>query len=431
MPSADVRRRAAIPLAIFAVCAIAYTATLGKRCIGTSGDPHYVYLAESFLHGQLSVIGNAPPGDNDWAKYGGRWYVSFPPFPAAVLVPFVAVWGTHVWDRLVWAILAGLAPALTYVFLRRLCETGRSERGVREDLTLTALFAFGTVYYFTAVQGTVWFAAHVVCCSLIALYLLWSLDARRPVLAGLMLGLAFMTRPPTLLLGAYFVFEAVSAARDPERSAGPGSRNWLASVRWPQALTCLAWFAAPLVAVGAMQMAMNYARFDNPLEFGHGHLQIKWRGRIDTWGLFNYHYLGRNLAVMLASVPWLSVAAPYVKISRHGLALWLTTPVFFWLLWPRRWTPTMIGLASAAGAVALVDLLYQNTGWIQFGYRFSLDYSIALVALLAIGGRQFGKGFHALLLLGIAINLFGAITFDRAARFYDSDSTQRVLFQPD
>ena len=68
-------------------------------------------------------------------RFGDRWYVSFPPFPAVVLVPFVAVWGTHVWDRLIWAILAGLAPALTYVFLRRLRETGRSERGVVEDLT--------------------------------------------------------------------------------------------------------------------------------------------------------------------------------------------------------------------------------------------------------------------------------------------------------
>jgi len=29
------------------------------------------------------------------------------------------------------------------------------------------------------------------------------------------------------------------------------------------------------------------------------------------------------------------------------------------------------------------------------------------------------------------VNTFGAITFDRAGQFYDTDNTQTVLFQPD
>jgi hypothetical protein len=56
---------------------------------------------------------------------------------------------------------------------------------------------------------------------------------------------------------------------------------------------------------------------------------------------------------------------------------------------------------------------------------------LLLIALLALGGRRFGLGFYALLTAACAINLFGAITFDRAARFYDPDSTQQVIFQPD
>ena len=37
---------------------------------------------------------------------------------------------------------------------------------------------------------------------------------------------------------------------------------------------------------------------------------------------------------------------------------------------------------------ALPSLLYQNSGYIQFGYRFSLDYFVFLVLLIAIGGRR-------------------------------------------
>ncbi|HMI89932.1 MAG TPA: hypothetical protein VK509_01150, partial [Polyangiales bacterium] len=159
---ASLRRRAALPLAVFALCAGVYVATLGSRARGISDNAHYVYLAQSLLHGQLSLLDGRPPGDNDWSFYEGRWYVSFPPFPAVVIAPLVAVFGTAVWDRLVWALLAGVAPALLFVLLRKLREQGISERDTREDLALVALFAFGSPYYYTAVQGTVWFAAHVV-----------------------------------------------------------------------------------------------------------------------------------------------------------------------------------------------------------------------------------------------------------------------------
>jgi hypothetical protein len=431
MFTAGVRRRTALPVAIFAVCAAAYVGTLGPRVAGISDNAHFVHLANSFLHGQLALVSERPPGDNDWAHYQGRWYVSFPPFPALLIAPLVAVWGLAVWDRLFWAIVAGVAPALLYVLLRRLRETGRSERSRRDDLLLTALFAFGSVYYYTAVQGTVWFAAHVVAAALIALYLLWSLDARRPVLAGCALGLAFMTRPTTLLLGLFFVLCALSASRRPGATTPRRLRDLLPGLDVGAALRRLALFALPLACTLLVAMWFNAARFDDPFEFGHNHLKIRWRSRIDTWGLFNYHYLGRNLAVMLTSLPWFTAEAPYVKISRHGLALWVTTPALLLVLWPRRTSPLMTALALAAGAVALANLCYQNSGWIQFGYRFSLDYAPLLFALLALGGRRFGRAFYALLVLSVAINLFGAITFDRMHRFYDRDASQRVIFQPD
>jgi hypothetical protein len=431
LAAAGVRRRAALPLAIFAVCAAVYVATLGPRVAGTSDNAHYVYLAESFLHGQLSLVANRPPGDNDWALYEGRWYVPFPPFPALLIAPLVAVWGTAVWDRLFWAILAGVAPAVLYIVLRRLRESGASERSVREDLALTVLFAFGSVYYYTAVQGTVWFAAHVVASALIALYVLWSLDARRPLLAGCALGLAFMTRATPLLLAPLFVACALAASRRAEAPYPERLRDLFTGLDLRAAFSKIALFALPLVVVFAVALWMNAARFDDPFEVGYRYLRIRWRSRIETWGLFNYHYLGRNLAVMLASLPWLTAKAPYVMISRHGLALWVTTPALLLVLWPRRKSSLMTALALSAGAVALANLCYQNSGWIQFGYRFSLDYAPLLFALLALGGRRFGKAFYALLALAVAINLFGAITFDRMHRFYDGDASQRVIFQPD
>ena len=114
--------------------------------------------------------------------------------------------------------------------------------------------------------------------------------------------------------------------------------------------------------------------------------------QIEQWGLMSYHYLSRNLTVALALLPELPGRAPWIQIGGHGLALWLTIAL-----------------------VAVPVLLYQNSGWVQFGYRFSLDYMVFLVVLLAIGGRPISR---LLIAACIAINLFGAVTFDRAWKYY-------------
>ncbi|HET8933870.1 MAG TPA: hypothetical protein VFN67_10535 [Polyangiales bacterium] len=426
------------PLLIYVFCAVVYVAILGTRARGPSDNTHFVSLAQSYLHGQLSVLGDRAPGYNDWAEYQGRWYVVFPPFPALVILPAVAIWHDAVWDRLYWALFAGLGPALLYVLLRFLREREGSGRSAGEDMALTALFAFGSAYFFSAVQGTVWFAAHIVACPLLALYVLFSVQARRPFWAGLMLGLAVATRPSTMYLAPIFLIEAMSAARP---DGAPVSReidniyartwNFLRGVAWPRALRSCVMFALPFAAVSVIMLLLNYLRFGDPLEVGYKYLRIRWSGRIEKWGLFNYHYFSKNLAVYLAALPWLSGAYPFVRISRHGLALWFTTPNYLWVLWPKRVRVLMVALSLGAVCVAIADLCYQNSGWIQFAYRFSLDYSVALIGLLALGGRRFGPGFYAMLGFACLVNTFGAITFDRAYDFYDHDSSQQVIFQPD
>jgi hypothetical protein len=427
-----------LPLAVYAVSALVYAITLGDRALHPTADNHFVHLAHSFLSGQLGVVGNRPPGSNDWALYQGTWYVSFPPFPAVVILPAVAIWGLATRDALFWALLAGAAPALLFVLLERLRELGRSARSTLENLWLTGLFAFGSVFFFVAVQGAVWFSAQVVASVLITLYVLASLEARQPVAAGLCLGLLILTRPTTLLLGLLFAVEALAVARRPgaladDPDAHPLARvlRFVSGTDWSRALRSAAWFAVPLVSLAAVQLWMNAARFDDPLVFGHEYLQIRWQTRIQRWGLFNYHYMSKNLAVFGASLPWIQSEAPELQVSRHGLALWFTTPGLLWLLWPRRWTLPMVGLALAAGAVAVLDLCYQNSGWVQFGYRFALDYMPLLFALLALGARRFGPGFALCTVFALLVNTFGAITFDRAHRFYDNDGSQNRVFQPD
>jgi hypothetical protein len=163
-------------------------------------------------------------------------------------------------------------------------------------------------------------------------------------------------------------------------------------------------------------------------------LGVAWQHRIEKWGLFGYHYLAKNLGVALTSLPfWTPSGSTPFQINLHGLALWVTTPLFVWLLWPRRTAVPHRALWITAACVAVPTLFYQNTGWLQFGYRFSNDYAIFLFALLAVGGYRFGRLFRAMAVLAILINGFGAWTFGRRAyaAYYFQDNTQRTVYQPD
>jgi hypothetical protein len=431
-------RIAAIAASIYVLVTAVLALTMAPERLSTHTPyNHFALLAEGWLHHRLD-LGGPPPaytGHNDFAFYQDRYYVSFPPFPAVLIAPLVALSGgaERTRDGLFFLALAGVGPAVLFLALDKLSRVGRSRRREPQNVALALLFALGTVYWFTAVQGTVWFAAHVVGAALAALYLLASIDAAHPFVAGLALGLGFATRTSLGFAFPLFLYEAYRAAAlaDPPADAALAPRLGRADVR--ALADRLVRFATPAVTVLAVLLWHNRVRFGNPFEFGHGLLQIGWRGRIDKWGLESYHYLGRNLAVMLTSLPYTRVPGVPFQINVHGLALWITSPFFAWALWPKRTGPTFWALAISALGVATPILLYQNSGWIQFGYRFSCDFAPFLFAMIAVGGRRLSVPFWLLGAVALVINGFGAITFQRGAyaRYYFVDGTQKILHQPD
>ena len=430
-----------LPLAAFVVALAVYAGTAADRLRRPSSDPHFVVQADAWLHGRLDVP-DWPPAADDAAKveevrlksgeilkgrridsrsvfhaFSGREvptssidkslstknYVSFPAFPSVVMLPQAALFGRRANDVATTAFFAALVPALLLVLLRRIRRAGLSTRTPTEEAWLAVLLAFGSVFYFCAVQGRVWFTAHVIAVVITILYAWVSIEAAHPAWAGFLLGLAVVTRGPQMVfLAPFFLFEAWRA--------GP-------AVRWRRILA----FGAPLLAVGVVAAVFNQVRFGSPLEFGHSYLAVRQQTQIERYGHFSLHYLQRNLTVALTLLPYRLPTRPWFRISGHGLALWLTTPALFLLLWPRVKNALFRPALLSVALVAACSLCYQNSGWLQFGYRFSLDYMVFLVVLLAIGGRPLNKVAKGLIIAGVLINLFGAVTFNRAGQFYDQN----------
>jgi hypothetical protein len=407
--------------AIYAALAIAYLAVMPSgRLWSHSPYNHYTLQADAWLSGRLSLPGPPPvyTGNNDFAVYQEAHYVSFPPVPAVLMLPFRLAAGQpeRVRDPMIFALLAPLGPVLLFLALERLRASGRSPRTEDEHAWLAVLLGLGTVYWFSAVQGSVWFAGHVVTMVATCGFLVASVDARRPLLAGVLLALAFGTRPTAALFAPVFVYEALRSGRD------------------RRALAKLGRFALGAAPIVLLLMWHNAARFDDPFEFGHRYLAIRWRGRIEEHGLFSFHYLRRNLSVFLGGLPFFTDRG--LQINAHGLAIWFTTPIYAWALFPDRSTKRGWGLylacAASAAAIALTVLTYQNTGWIQFGYRFSNDFAPLLFVMIALAGRRFSRPFWALAAFSVFVNGFGAATFDRPehSHFYFIDPTQQILHAP-
>ncbi len=456
------RRRVALGLYVL-VTIVCFLTVAPERLHAHTPANHFALLADAWLHGRLD-LGGPPPaytGNNDFAFFEGKHFISFPPFPALLLVPFVKLAGgpDKLKDGQVFLWFAGIAPAVLFLALEKLADLRRSRRTLFENAALAGLFALGTVYWFSAIQGTVWFAAHIIGAALAAIYLHASIGATHPLVAGLCLGLGFATRTPLGFAFPFFLCEAwraaaragqgsaaISAASSSAGSAKDSSRAATAAAsssttssttsiaaRLPTFVMSSAVFAAPAVVVLGLLLWHNHARFGDAFEFGHRYLTVVWRARIEKWGLFSYHYLPRNLGVVLTSLPFSRTADVPFQINAHGLALWFTTPFYAWAFWPRRTSATFHALALTAAAVAIPSLAYQNSGWVQFGYRFSNDFAPFLFAMIAVGARRLTIPFWFLAAWALLVNAFGALTFDRAAaaRFYFVDGTQRILHQPD
>ena len=426
---------------LFAIGLVIYGLFAWNRLGKQSAAPHFVYQADAWLHGHTDVAQPVPGGwGNDWARVDtvelddgtsarGRFttsgfrtttgeileprrvrrtisttaYMSFPELPAVLMIPSAAISGRAGNDTIPNLLVAALIPPLALLMLRRLAAAGLSKRSERDNLWLVALLSVGTVLFYSALQGSVWYAAHVCGVALALVYVWASVEAAHPIAAGVALGAAALTRTPMAFMFPLFVFEAW-------RMHGKQRR---------QLVVTLAKLAIPVACFAIAGGAYNMIRFGSPTEFGHTFLEVRQQAQIEQYGLFSLHYLPRNLAVALLQLPLVVGHSPWLEINGHGLALWLTTPALF-LLISRERSPIRRALWITCACVALPSLLYQNSGWVQFGYRFSLDYTVLLVALIACCGRPLNRLGKGLIIASIVINLWGALVFDRFGwRSYD------------
>lgn len=347
----------------------------------------YTLLADAFLHGRVYLT--EAPSFLELARFGQRFFVIDPPAPTLFLLPIVALFGTGADHVLVSCGVGAIAVAMLWVAARRLWPDGNFA------LAMVVLVAFGTNFWWLASDGGFWSFAHTSAVFFMAAALVEATGRKRPLLVGLLLGLAGLSRLPAFLLFPLFAYLVVDGDLRIVR------RN----------VTRLAWFASGLGACGALYLAYNWARYGTLTDLGYYHLMYlaePWFAR----GRFDITYIPRHIEAIFLLAPVRDETFPFFRPTSLGLALTFTTPAFLYALRPRLEPRNVAAIASAALVLAVL-VAHGATGWSQFGYRFALDLLPPLWLLTASGMRErLDRPKLAVLALCVLVNLWGVLSFN-------------------
>lgn len=362
---------------------------------------YFVYLADAFLHGRLHVT-NTPFYFEELVTLNGKQYVIYPPLPAILMIPFVAVWGLGSSQVMVSVMAGALNVSIFYLLMARLTP--------RNDIRIwvTAMFAFGSIHWYTSTIGSVWYVAHMFSLSFLLLAIYETVGLKRPLLVGLLLGASYWCRVTTILSVGFFLIMLSD-----KWLAAPGG-SFFKRIR----LMPLLCFVLGVLVFVFLNSLYNFLRFGSPFDVAYSlHTISDAKAQVSPWfdqGLLSLTYIKHHLYAFLVEPPAIRADWPYVVPSMTGLSVFITTPAFIFIFLAR--PRDRLTLACWAGIIPVALLIFtkSGTGWTQFGYRYALDF-YAFLFLLAFGAmRDCFRWYHKLLIaLGIAVNLWGVLFINK------------------
>jgi len=381
-------RRGAV-LYLLAVLAVYVTATAVAIYFRGLSPDRMMVVAQQALGGHL----DSPTfkGTVDSVEAGGRYYLALGPLQLAAYLPFAAVPDL----QRVGGYIAGLLFGIPAAWLALPLARAYGARG-SAAYWIAAFTAFGSLLIWSSVLGVPYYLAHAEAFLALTLFLLEWAGKRRPVLLGVCLGVAFLARPTTILAAVPFGISLLWPRRN---ELGAMARTAVA-------------FALPIAGAVAIYGWYNWVRFGSPLESGYSIsvLQVPWLQEARAQGLFTPWHIPANIYFGLLEPPDLTGGFPFLRPNACGMSMLLVSPALLTALYAGFRDRMARLLWTAAAVVAVPVFLYYGGGVVQYGFRYSLDFTPFLVALMAIGSARWTGGREKLLVLAgiasVAVGIF-------------------------
>ncbi len=389
------------------------------------GDPREKVLISNLAislpgsHGRPIPAQDVPGADSDPRLIEAfRCDVGFPPGPAFLLTPLLAILRGLVSTQWIGALLGGLAVAAIDLLIAFWVGVYGLSRGRPGKNALSTLAGAGTLWIWLVPDGgTFLFAQTVGIVSLTVAFAL-AISGRRWA-AGVAFGVALTSRPA--MLGALPLLVALHLWH--ERGLRSGLRNAVGLGSFmPLAVRMTPLMIGPLV-FGGTALAFNWLRFGSLTDFGYRFMLVPpfLRERLLEHGQISLAHLGRNLHFVIWQWPVTIIDAggkwifPFLASDPRGMGLIWVTPAFLTVLvalWARGRHERRLLLATWVSLIlcCLPGLLYYNTGWVQWGGRFLMDAWPIWLLLAAVGLRRLPPLLSMLLIIvSVISNLWAAV----------------------
>ena len=340
-------------------------------------------LAQSIRQGRLDIAN--PAVTYDLVKYNGTWYAPWGILPALFFVPLQIIKGRFIPPLYVTLLFATADVVVFYFLLRRIKQEFLPSLSEASLWLKLAIFSLGTTNVFVAKLGSVWHVDQMVTnfFGTLGTYIIFR--KKRTLQSYFFSVLCFATA----LLGRATIVLLVSIPA------------WLyfwdymlpRSIPWSQKLRAIGngiWvFGIPLGIFTGLFFLYNWLRFQSPLEYGYRFIteapnlaQLR-----ERYGIMSLSYVTTNIRYMLFELPgfyWNSGLK--LNFDLKGNSIFFLTPPFLAIFFAKL-DRYVLSLWIAAIITMIPSLLIYSTGWMQFGYRYSLDITAVLVLLSLFGMR--------------------------------------------
>ncbi len=384
-----------------------------------SGANSYALLAQSFLNGEFST--SIECFDNDCIIFNDETYVIFPPFPAILAMPFIALFGIDFSGFIALSTIMLLASAVTWwAILKKIGQDNIVA------FFLVIAFILASPLFFVTIRGDrVWFFAQSVSFLSLSLAIYFALYYRdkyfAPLLAGILIGCSFLSRQMTIFV-APFIFALLIEDNLPLFTINKDRLKKFALMALPIALAILIYFI------------YNYLRFGDILDTGYKYLVpedkeagIYMKQRILELGIFSSDYFLFNIFHLLFQGFHANFVGPFLteigSMDDKGTALLAASPYLFFLaLTPFAkkmanndkiiFSPRVIIIGIISSLIIIsITLFYHSNGASQYNVqRYSLDWLPIIFLFLATAiKREYLPLLGALIAYGLVLNILTII----------------------
>jgi hypothetical protein len=392
-------------IALFTVPAILLLSIMATSLV-VEGSQQFSELAQAFLHGQTHFLTSIGGLGEDPIRYHGHVYWGEGPFPAVLLMPFVAAFALfHLFfyqGYLQWLLILGI---LLLIFkLARHCSYTKED-----SLILMFGFALGSVFIGVICTSSSWFFAQVLTTFLLCLSLYIFYCYRKWWLLGILCALILMTRMTAAPIFLFFGLELWRSTKDLHQK----------TVRLVQ--LCL-----PMLVALCLLGLYNTIRFHSPFNGGFAYqLVAPVAAQSRSYGVFSPVHIPLNLYDALLGAPitvlrnggsWI-LRFPYIRNNPFGMSIFITSPYVLYLFTTKRSSldAQARNLLVAILVSAVLVFSYYGAGLDQFGARYTLDFMPELFLLFMLvyrtNHKRISGGMRTLLLGAGVTNYYLLCTF--------------------